>query len=200
MTKTRNFVGVPKTGGWEVAEEADMLESAERIAAEAVEMTTAKPIGMGLKDLVLMPAHAMLTIHEIVAHATELDRILGYEANYAGTSFVKLTDVGKLKYGSKLMNVTADRTIPGGMATIGYDDDGVKTMQFPIVARRDSRRPADQPRDRAAHRRQGEQRLHVGVVVARLPVPADAERARRAWREGRADAGAARSPTPRTAS
>ena len=110
-----------------------MLESAERIAAEAVEMTTAKPLGMGLKDLVLTPSHAMLTIHEIVAHATELDRILGYEANYAGTSFVKLSDVGKLKYGSKLMNITADRTMPGGMATIGFDDDGVKTTEFPIV-------------------------------------------------------------------
>jgi TldD protein len=133
VVKTRNFVGVPRTGGWEVVEEAEMVESAERIASEAVEMTTAKPVGMGLKDLVLMPAHAMLTIHEIVAHATELDRILGYEANYAGTSFVKLADVGKLKYGSKLFNVTADRTIPGGMATIGYDDDGVKTTQFPIV-------------------------------------------------------------------
>jgi TldD protein len=133
VTKTRSFVGVPKTGGWEVAEGSEMVESAERIAAEAVEMTTAKPLGMGLKDLVLTPSHAMLTIHEIVAHATELDRILGYEANYAGTSFVKLSDVGKLKYGSKLMNVTADRTMPGGMATIGYDDDGVKTMEFPII-------------------------------------------------------------------
>jgi TldD protein len=133
VTKTRSFVGVPKTGGWEVAEESEMVESAERIAAEAVEMTTAKPLGMGLKDLVLTPSHAMLTIHEIVAHATELDRILGYEANYAGTSFVKLSDVGKLKYGSKLMNITADRTMPGGMATIGYDDDGVKTMEFPII-------------------------------------------------------------------
>src|SRR6267378_51494 len=132
-TKTRSFVGVPKTGGWETAEESEMLESAERIAAEAVEMTTAKPLGMGLKDLVLTPSHAMLTIHEIVAHATELDRILGYEANYAGTSFVKLSDVGKLKYGSKLMNITADRTMPGGMATIGFDDDGVKTTEFPIV-------------------------------------------------------------------
>src|SRR5262245_2851745 len=67
VVKTRNFVGVPRTGGWEVAEESEMLESAERIASEAVEMTTAKPVGMGLKDLVLMPAHAMLTIHEIVA-------------------------------------------------------------------------------------------------------------------------------------
>ena len=185
VVKTRNFVGVPKTGGWEVAEEAEMLESAERIAAEAVEMTTAKPIGMGLKDLVLTPAHAMLTIHEIVAHATELDRILGYEANYAGTSFVKLSDVGKLKYGSKLMNITADRTMPGGMATIGFDDDGVKTTRVPDRPRRHSGRPADQPRDGAAHRRQGEQGLHVGVVVARLPVPADAERPRS--RPGRRD-------------
>ncbi|HMF94341.1 MAG TPA: metallopeptidase TldD-related protein, partial [Vicinamibacterales bacterium] len=133
VTKTRSFVGVPKTGGWEVAEEAEMIENADRIASEAVEMTTAKPLGMGLKDLVLTPSHAMLTIHEIVAHATELDRVLGYEANYAGTSFVKLSDVGKLKYGSKLMNITGDRTMPGGMATIGFDDDGVKTTEFPIV-------------------------------------------------------------------
>ena len=133
ITKSRQFVAVPKTGGWEVAEAAEMLENAERIAAEAVEMCTAKPVGMGLKDLVLSPSHAMLTIHEIVAHATELDRVLGYEANYAGTSFVKLSDVGKLKYGSKLMNITGDRTMPGGLATVGFDDDGVKTMEFPIV-------------------------------------------------------------------
>jgi TldD protein len=133
VTKTRTFTGVSKTGGWEVAEQSEMIENADRIAGEAVEMTTAKPLGMGLKDLVLTPSHAMLTIHEIVAHATELDRVLGYEANYAGTSFVKLSDVGKLKYGSKLMNITGDRTMPGGMATIGFDDDGVKTTEFPIV-------------------------------------------------------------------
>ena len=132
-TRTRTFTGVLMTGGWEVAEAAQMLENAERIAAEAVEFTTAKPVDMGVKDLVLTPSHAMLTIHEIVAHATELDRIMGYEANYAGTSFVKISDLGKLKYGSKLFNVTADRTIPGGLGTVGYDDDGVKTTQFPIV-------------------------------------------------------------------
>jgi TldD protein len=133
ITKTRTYTAVPKTGGWDVAEQGEMLENAERIASEAVEMTTAKPVGMGLKDLVLTPSHAMLTIHEIVAHATELDRVLGFEANYAGTSFVKLSDVGKLKYGSKLMNITADRTMPGALATIGFDDDGVKTTEFPIV-------------------------------------------------------------------
>jgi len=133
ITKTRIFTAVPRTGGWEVAEDGQMLDNAERIAAEAVEMCTAKPLGMGLKDLVLTPSHAMLTIHEIVAHATELDRVLGYEANYAGTSFVKVSDVGKLKYGSKLFNITGDRTMPGGLATIGYDDDGVKATEFPIV-------------------------------------------------------------------
>ena len=133
VVRTRNFSAVPKGGGWEVAEDAKMLENAERIAAEAVEFTTAKPVDMGMKDLVLTPSHAMLTIHEIVAHATELDRIMGYEANYAGTSFVKISDIGKLKYGSKLFNVTADKTIPGGLGTAGYDDDGVKTTKFPIV-------------------------------------------------------------------
>ena len=133
VVRTRTFSAVPKGGGWEVAEAAQMLENAERIAAEAVEFTTAKPVDMGVKDLILTPSHAMLTIHEIVAHATELDRIMGYEANYAGTSFVKISDIGKLKYGSKLFNVTADKTIPGGLGSVGYDDDGVKTTRFPIV-------------------------------------------------------------------
>jgi len=119
QTRQRTFSGIAMTGGWEVAEAAKMLENAERIAAEAVEYCTAKPVEMGVKDLVLTPSHAMLTIHEIVAHATELDRILGYEANYAGTSFVKLSDVGKLKYGSKLFNVTADKTKRGGIGTVG---------------------------------------------------------------------------------
>jgi TldD protein len=132
-TRQRTYTGEMMTGGWEVAEKAQMPENAERIAAEAVEFCTAKPVEMGVKDLILTPSHAMLTIHEIVAHATELDRILGYEANYAGTSFVRVSDLGKLKYGSKIFNVTADRTIPGGVGTIGYDDDGVKTQQWPIV-------------------------------------------------------------------
>ena len=114
VVRTRNFTPIARMGGWEVAEEAKLLENAERIAEEAVEFTTAKPVDMGVKDLILTPSHAMLTIHEIVAHATELDRIMGYEANYAGTSFVKVSDLNKLKYGSKLFNVTADKTIPGG--------------------------------------------------------------------------------------
>ncbi len=133
VTKTRNYPGVAAAGGWEVAERSDLMASAERVAGEAVEMCTAKPLGSsGLRDLILSPSHAMLTIHEIVAHATELDRIMGYEANYAGTSFVKLSDVGKLKYGSKLFNVTADKT-DDGLGSTGYDDDGVKAMKWPII-------------------------------------------------------------------
>jgi len=133
VTRTRNYPGVAGTGGWEIAEESDLFDAAERVAHEAVELCTAKPLGeSGLRDLILSPSHAMLTIHEIIAHATELDRVVGYEANYAGTSFVKLSDVGKLKYGSKLLNVTADKT-SRGLGTVGFDDDGVKTMEWPII-------------------------------------------------------------------
>ena len=132
-TRTRNYPGVAGTAGWEIAEQCDFLDQAEKVATDAVEMCTAKPLGSsGLKDLILSPSHAMLTIHEIVAHATELDRIMGYEANYAGTSFVKVSDVGKLKYGSKLFNVTADKTSTG-LGTVGYDDDGVKTQKWPLI-------------------------------------------------------------------
>jgi TldD protein len=123
----------PRTAGYENIEDGQMLENAAKTAAEAVEHTAAPPVSAGLKDLILTPAHAMLTIHEIIAHPTELDRIMGYEANYAGTSFIKLADVGKLKYGSKLFNVTADRTMAGGMCTVGYDDDGVKSQEWPLV-------------------------------------------------------------------
>ena len=133
ITRTRQYPGVGKHGGWEIAEQSDLLAQAEQVATDAVEMCTAKPLGSsGLKDLILSPSHAMLTIHEVIAHATELDRIVGYEANYAGTSFVKISDIGKLKYGSKHLNVTADKT-DDGIGSVGFDDDGVKSMKWPIV-------------------------------------------------------------------
>ncbi len=132
-TRTRQYPAVQGTGGWEFAETSKLLAHAEEAANDAVEMCTAKPLGSsGLKDLILSPSHAMLTIHEIVAHPTEVDRIVGYEANYAGTSFVKLTDIGKLRYGSKHFNITADKTSTG-LGTVGFDDDGVKTQKWPIV-------------------------------------------------------------------
>ncbi len=132
QVKTRTFERLAGAG-YEFLVKADMPGKAEQIAAEAVEHSMAKPVGQGLKDLVLLPSHLGLTIHEIVAHATELDRIAGYEANYAGTSFVKLSDLGKLKYGSTHFNVSADRTFPTGMATVGFDDDGVKAQKWPLI-------------------------------------------------------------------
>ena len=133
QVKSRNFVVPPKTAGYEVVEQGGMLENAARVADEAAAHCVAPAVGTGEKDLILTPSHAMLTIHEIVAHPTELDRVVGYEANYAGTSFISLDDVGTLRMGSPLFNVTADRTMPGGMCTVGYDDDGVKTMSWPLV-------------------------------------------------------------------
>lgn len=133
IVKNRSFWYPPKTAGWEIVTAANMPAHAERVAAEAVEHALAKPVAIGSKDLVLKPSHAALTIHEIVAHPTELDRIAGYEANYAGTSFIKIADIGKLRYGSRHFNVVADRTMVGGMATVGYDDDGEKAQRWPLV-------------------------------------------------------------------
>ncbi len=87
----------------------------------------------GTYDLVIHPSNLWLTIHESIGHATELDRALGYEANYAGTSFATYDKLGTLQYGSKVMNVTGDRTVENGLATVGYDDEGVQTQSWDIV-------------------------------------------------------------------
>ncbi len=132
-TATRSL-GIPGgMGGWELVETDRMRSSVDRLVEEAQEIAAATPITPGVRDLILTPSHMALTIHEIIAHPTELDRIVGYEANYAGTSFITVPTIGKLKYGSKLLNVTGDKVKPGGRATVGYDDDGVKTSVFPIV-------------------------------------------------------------------
>jgi len=107
----------------ELAELPDLL--AEKLAAPSVEA--------GRYDLVIHPSNLWLTIHESIGHATELDRALGYEANYAGTSFATLDKLGVLKYGSDIMHVTGDRTVEHGLATIGYDDEGVETQTWDIV-------------------------------------------------------------------
>jgi TldD protein len=83
---------------------------------------------------VIDPSNLFLTIHESIGHATELDRALGYEAAYAGTSFATFDQLGSLHYGSPAMNVTGDRLVDHGLATIGYDDEGVAQQQFPIIS------------------------------------------------------------------
>ncbi|WP_251989395.1 metallopeptidase TldD-related protein, partial [Mycobacterium tuberculosis] len=84
-------------------------------------------------DLVIDPTNLWLTIHESIGHATEYDRAIGYEAAYAGTSFATPDKLGTLRYGSPVMNVTADRTAEFGLATVGYDDEGVAAQSWDLV-------------------------------------------------------------------
>ncbi|MBF8962805.1 TldD/PmbA family protein [Pontibacter sp. FD36] len=113
----------------------DMLEDATAAGKQAVEKLKAKSVEAGKYDLVLDPSHLWLTIHESVGHPLELDRVLGYEANFAGTSFATL-DKWKTKnfnYGSKIVNLFADKTQPGSLGAVGYDDEGVKTKKWDLV-------------------------------------------------------------------
>ncbi len=98
------------------------------------EHAKAPSVTAGRYDLVIDPSNLWLTIHESIGHATELDRALGYEAAYAGTSFATLDQLGSLRYGSDVMQVTGDRTVEHGLASIGYDDEGVQTSRFDIVS------------------------------------------------------------------
>jgi len=97
------------------------------------EKTKAPSVEAGRYDLVVDPSNLFLTIHESIGHATELDRALGYEAAYAGTSFATVDKLGTLQYGSGLMNVTGDRTAEHGLSTVGWDDEGVAGQQCDIV-------------------------------------------------------------------
>jgi TldD protein len=98
-----------------------------------MEHAKAPSVEAGTYDLVIDPSNLWLTIHESIGHATELDRALGYEAAYAGTSFATPDKLGTLQYGSAIMNVTGDRTVEHGLATIGYDDEGVRGQEFDII-------------------------------------------------------------------
>jgi TldD protein len=106
---------------------------AELAGHEVVEKLKSKPVASGRYDIVVDPSQLFLAIHESVGHSTELDRALGYEANSAGTSFIKPTDAGKLRFGANIVNLVGDRTQLGGLATTGYDDEGVKSEQWHIV-------------------------------------------------------------------
>jgi len=113
----------------------DIIEDARTAGRQAREKLTAKSVEPGKYDLVLSPEHLFLTIHESVGHATELDRVLGYEANYAGTSFATLDkwQSKKFKYGSDIVNFVADKTTPGSLGCVGYDDEGVASKRWDII-------------------------------------------------------------------
>ncbi len=133
ISRTRSYQVQPVTAGWEAIAKANLGENAPRVRDEALEHLAAPPVSPGKKDLVLLPSHLWLTIHESLGHSTELDRALGYEANFAGTSFMTTEKMGNYQVGSELINVFGDRTIEGGLASVKYDDDGVLTTKFPII-------------------------------------------------------------------
>jgi TldD protein len=114
--------------GWDFA--AELAELPELLAAKL----RAPSVEPGRYDLVIDPSNLWLTIHESIGHATELDRALGYEAAYAGTSFATPDKLGSLRYGSGIMNVTGDRTAEHGLATIGYDDEGVAGQSWDLIS------------------------------------------------------------------
>ena len=113
----------------------DMLEDAKAAGRQTGEKLKAKSVEPGKYDLVLDPSHLWLTIHESVGHPTELDRVLGYEANFAGTSFLTLDKwkSGKFNFGNKLVNIKADRLQPGSLGAMGYDDEGVKCGEWDLI-------------------------------------------------------------------
>ena len=135
LSKSRRYVPPPVTAGYEFVPIMNLVENAGRVREETIEHLSAPPVKPGRKDLVLLPSHLWLTIHESLGHSTELDRALGYEANYAGTSFLTTDKLGKERIGSDIVNVWGDRTTARGLATTGYDDDGVKATKFPIIER-----------------------------------------------------------------
>ena len=149
--ETRNSLGAPMGMGYEylVPNEAekikgrltlyknrfDILEDVRQATLQLDEKLKAKPVEPSKYDLVLDPTNLFLTIHESVGHPTELDRVLGYEANFAGTSFLTLDKwkSGKFNFGSKLVNFVGDKTQPGSLGAVGYDDEGVQCGQWDII-------------------------------------------------------------------
>jgi len=125
----------PRGSGWEYITSLDMVGNAPKWAALAAEKLTARSVDVGRYDLILDPTNLWLTIHESVGHATELDRARGYEANYAGTTFVAPPEkmLGKLKYGSRLMNIRADRTQKDSLSRCAWDDEGVAADQWLLI-------------------------------------------------------------------
>jgi len=121
------------TAGWELVEDLDLIGSAPQLASEARALLTAPPCPEGTTTLILGSEQMALQIHESVGHAVELDRILGWEAAFAGTSWLDLSQLGNLQYGSPLMNITADPTIPGALGSFGYDDEGTPAAPRDIV-------------------------------------------------------------------
>jgi len=128
-----SFKGQFQTGGFEIFESLELLENAQKIAEESVALLSAPQCPSGKKTLILDGNQLGLQVHESCGHPIELDRVLGMEASYAGTSFLTTDKLGKFKYGSDKVNIVADATMPGGLGTFGYDDEGIPAQRTQIV-------------------------------------------------------------------
>src|SRR2546421_834135 len=126
--------GSSAQAGWEYVESLAFEREAPRVAEQAAALLRADPCPSQVTTVVIDAEQMELQVHESVGHPTELDRVYGTEAAYAGTSFLKPEDLGSLRYGSEHMNVTADPTTPGGLGTLGFDDEGVPAERQPVVA------------------------------------------------------------------
>ncbi|MCD4819709.1 MAG: TldD/PmbA family protein [Candidatus Cloacimonetes bacterium] len=133
-SQSRSFDLGGHSRGWEWVLEQNLLGQAPRVAEQAIMKANADSLGEEKRrTLILDPYHLALTMHESVGHPTELDRVLGWEADFAGISFATPEKLKKYQYGSKLINFCADNTLVGGLASNGYDDDGVPNQKWHIV-------------------------------------------------------------------
>ncbi|MDO8886279.1 TldD/PmbA family protein [Candidatus Oleimmundimicrobium sp.] len=121
------------TGGYELVSGLQLKENAERVASEAVGLLKAKECPSKITTIILDGSQLALQVHESIGHPVELDRVLGMEASFAGTSFLTLDKLNQLKIGSEIVNITADATIPTGLGSFGYDDEGVPAQKTDIV-------------------------------------------------------------------
>ena len=133
QTRTLFGGGLARQAGWELIDECNLLQEGKRVGREAVELLKAQNCPDDCRDLLLMPDQMMLQIHESIGHPLELDRILGDERNYAGTSFVNLDMFGTYRYGTDLLNVSFDPTLPGELASYSVDDEGVQAEKTLLI-------------------------------------------------------------------
>ena len=134
--ETMRTLAPPTARGWEAVagdEVWDWSGELAQLPSLLAEKAKAPGVAPGPTDLVIDPSNLWLTIHESIGHATEYDRAIGYEAAYAGTSFATPNKLGAMRYGSPVMNVTADRTVEFGLATVGFDDEGVRAQRWDLV-------------------------------------------------------------------
>ncbi len=129
-----SFRGNFATRGYEWIEDLELERHAERVAEEAVALLYAKPCPSKVTTLILDSSQLALQIHESIGHPIEMDRVLGTETSYAGTSFIQPEMVGNFQYGSEIIHVVADATYPGGLGTFGYDDEGIEAQRVPIIS------------------------------------------------------------------